>query len=222
MGSNDDAAARMTLKTAGVFQEITSLWVRKLETYFGQLQSLTEGRMLTEGDLVGIIQEARLASRAALAGLGNDLSAELVHESSGLISRHEAERASLSEEIADLRESITRALSGDENAAKRQNEALFAAVMSVPEYRLLEIIRGYGVATYEQLVSATGQKRAVITKHVKGLAAKGYLAVERVSRRQTIRFLSAPWMNTCSEIQNPVRMSADPPRCPPLAAERAA
>jgi hypothetical protein len=222
VGSNDDAAARMTLKTAGVFQEITGLWVRRLEAYFSQLQSLTEGQMLTGDDLVGIIQEARLASKEALAGLGNDLSAELVHESSGLISRHEAERASLSEEITDLRESITRALSGDENAAKRQNEALFAAVMSVPEYRLLEIIRAYGIATYEQLVSASGQKRATVTKQVKGLAAKGYLAVERVSRRQTIRFLSAPWMNIGSELQNPLGMPADPPRCATLAAERAA
>ncbi len=222
MGTNNDAAARMTLKTAGVFQDIIDLWVRRLETYFSQLQSLTEGQWLTGDDLLGIIREARLASKEALAGLGNDLSAELVHESSGLISRHEAERASLSEEITDLRESITRALSGDENAAKRQSEALFAELMAVPEYRLLEIIRAQNTATYEQLTSATGQKRTIVSRQVKTLVAKGYLAIERKSRPQTIRFLSAPWANIGQEPQFQLDLPVNAHRCETSAAGRAA
>ncbi|MCK5152634.1 MAG: hypothetical protein KAQ65_12360 [Candidatus Thorarchaeota archaeon] len=47
MTNPDDNAARLTLKLAGVFQEVRDIWVRRLESYFGQLESLIDGQWIS-------------------------------------------------------------------------------------------------------------------------------------------------------------------------------
>jgi hypothetical protein len=123
MTTTDDNTARMTLRIAGVLQEIRDIWAKRLDAYFAQIESLVDGQWLEIEDVIGIIRESRLASREALDGLGNDLSAELVHTSNGVVARYEAERLSFVEEINDLRTEIGQLLSGDENILRREKKS---------------------------------------------------------------------------------------------------
>ena len=198
---DDTVAARTTLRIAGVFQEIRDSWVRRLDSYYNQIESLTEGDWVDTQDLTGIIREARLASREAMDGLGNDLSSELIHSSNGIISRYEAERASLQEEINDLRKSLSRALSGDANTIRRENESLRYALASVPEFSLLQIIQKNRRSTYDQLVESTGLSKAKVRKYTKELMARGHVNIDKKTRPQQIVYLSTPWSTPEPEIQ---------------------
>ncbi len=202
MASPDEVSARTTLRIAGVFQEIRDSWVRRLDSYYNQIESLVEGHWFDSEDFAGIVREARMASREAIDGLGNDLSSELIHASNGIITRYEAERASLQEEINDLRSSLSRALSGDANAIRRENEALRLAVISVPEYSLLEIIRENRRLTYDELADRTGHSKAKSRKLVKELASRGYIAIDKKTKPHSLVFLSCPWSASEPEIQH--------------------
>jgi DNA-binding transcriptional ArsR family regulator len=206
----ETAAARTTLRIAGVFQEIRDSWVRRIDSYYNQIEALTEGDWVDISDLVGIIREARLASREAMDGLSNDLSSELVHSSNGIITRYEAERASLQEEINDLRKSLSRALSGDANTIRRENEALRTALLSIPEFGLLKFIQKNRRSTYEQLVEDTGLTKAKVRKHVKELMARGYVHVDKKARPHQIVYLSTPWSTPEPEIQRTLENSISP------------
>ena len=210
MTNPDDTAARTTLRIAGVFQEIRDSWVRRLDSYYNQLESLTEGDWIDSQDLVGIIREARLASREAIDGLGNDLSSELVHSSHGIVTRYEAERASLLEEINDLRKSLPRALSGDASNVRRENEALRIALLSVPEFGLLRVIQKNGRSTYTQLVESTGLTKPKLRKFVKELMARGYVHVDKKARPHQIAFLSTPWSTPEIELQSTLETPLPP------------
>ncbi|MHA1929413.1 MAG: hypothetical protein ACTSV2_12630 [Candidatus Thorarchaeota archaeon] len=201
MTNPDETAARTTLRIAGVFQEIRDSWVRRIDSYYNQLESLSEGDWIDAQDLVGIIREARLASREALDGLGNDLSSELIHSSHGIITRNEAERASLQEEINDLRKSLSHALSGDGNKIRRENEALRIALNSVPEFGLLKVIQKNRRSTYAQLMECTGFSKAKLRKFAKELMARGYVHVDKKARPHQIVYLSTPWCSPEPEIQ---------------------
>jgi len=202
MTSQDDTiAARTTLRIAGVFQEIRDSWVRRLDSYYNQIESLTEGDWVDAQDLTGIIREARLASREAMDGLGNDLSSELIHSSNGIISRYEAERTSLQEEINDLRKSLSRALSGDANMIRRENESLRYALASVPEFSLLKIIQKNRRSTYEELVEYTDLTKAKLRKYTKELMARGYVTIDKKTRPHQIVYLSTPWSTPEPEVQ---------------------
>ena len=202
MASPNEIAARTTIRIAGVFQEIRDSWVRRLDSYYNQIESLLEGQWFDSEDLAGIIRESRLASREAIDGLGNDLSSELIHASNGTISRYEAERTSLQEEINDLRSSLTRALSGDANAIRRENEALQLAIISVPEYSLLEIIRKNKRLSYDHLAERSGLSKAKSRKLVKDLMTRGYVTIDKKTKPNSVIFLSCPWSASEPEIQH--------------------
>lgn len=194
MTNPDETAARTTLRIAGVFQEIRDSWVRRLDSYFNQIESLTEGDWIELQDLIGIIKESRMAAREAIDGMGNDLSSELVHTSHGIITRYEAERESLQEEINDLRKSLARALSGEANSIRRENQALREAIGSIPEFRLLEIIQEHKRLSYDDLAEISHLSKAKIRKLVKVLFARGYIHIDKRSRPHTIVHISTPWM----------------------------
>ena len=200
MTTTDDNAARMTLRIAGVFQEIRDVWVKRLDAYYTQIGSLVDGQWLETEDILGIIKESRLASREALDGLGSDLSAELVHTSNGVVARYEAMRSSLVEEIADLRNKISVLTSGDENAMRRENIALKDAVFSVPEFKLLQVIQNHRRLTYDQLCEETNLKKSPVRKLVKELMKRGYVHIDKKSRPHAIIYLTAPW--TLSKTEN--------------------
>lgn len=200
MGSPEDTSAKITLKLAGVFQEVRDSWVKRINMYFDQLLSLIEGDWFESSDMVGLLQEARMASREALDGLGTDLSSELVHASSGIVNRYEYERASLTEEINDLRIGIARALAGDENEIRRENETMLEALHSVPEYQILHHIRRNSPASYDEISKLSGVKKGQLRKLVKSLMARGHVSIDKKSRPHKVIFLSAPWRR-----QNPVK-----------------
>jgi len=202
MTNPDEIAARTTIRIAGVFQEIQDSWVRRLDSYYNQVESLLEGQWFESQDMSGIIRESRLASREAIDGLGNDLSSELIHASNGIITRYEAERASLQEEISDLRNSLARVLSGDANAIRRENEALRLAINSVPEYNLLEIIRKNRRSSYDQLTDQTGLNKTKLRKLVKELKTRGYVTIDSKTKPHSVIFLSCPWSASEPEIQH--------------------
>ncbi len=193
MISPDDNAARLTLKIAGVFQEVRDVWVRRLESYYGQLESLIDGQWISHEDMVGVIHEAKMAAREALDGLGTDLSSELVHESRGVFGRFESERQSLIEEINDLRSSLSLANSGNEGLIRKENEALRHALLREPEFHLLESLRVLGRESYESLSKASGQKKSLVRRHCKKLVESGYIAINKKSRPHQVIFISAPW-----------------------------
>lgn len=194
MTTTDDNTARITLRIAGVLQEIRDLWSKRLDTYYTQIESLVDGQWLESEDILGIIRESRMASREALDGLGNDLSAELVHTSSGVVARYESERLSFIEEINDLRNEISRLLSGDENSVRCENESLRAAIDALPEFKLLKIIQRNRRVDYNQLSDYAGEKKSTVRKLVKELMKKGYVNVDKKCRPHKIIFLSAPWL----------------------------
>jgi hypothetical protein len=193
MTTTDDNAARMTLRIAGVLQEIRDIWAKRLDVYYTQIEALVEGQWLDTEDVIGIIRESRMASREALDGLGGDLSAELVHTSNGVVARYEAERLSFVEEINDFREEISRLLTGDENAMRRENESFRVAIDSIPEFKLLKVIQRRCRTDYKQLSEDTGEKKPVLQKLVKELMRKGYVNIDKKSRPHAIIYLYAPW-----------------------------
>ncbi|OLS31055.1 MAG: hypothetical protein ThorAB25_05720 [Candidatus Thorarchaeota archaeon AB_25] len=201
MTTIDDNAARMTLRIAGVLQEIRDVWAKRLDVYYAQIESLVDGQWLETEDVIGIIRESRMASREALDGLGNDLSAELVHTSNGVVARYEAERLSFIEEVNDLRNEISRLLSGDENVLRRENESLRMAIDSIPEFKLLKVIQRSRRTNYKELEANSGEKKSVIRKLVKELMKKGYVNVDKKSRPHAIIYLTAPWTQKDSQHQ---------------------
>ena len=212
MTTTDDNTARMTLRIAGVLQEIRDIWTKRLDAYFTQIESLVDGQWLEPEDIIGIIREARLATREALDGLGNDLSAELVHTSNGVVARYEAERLSFVEEINDLRDEINRLLSGDENSIRRENESLRHAIDSIPEFKLLKVIQHNRRTNYKELEADTGEKKSVIRKLVKELMKKGYVNVDKKSRPHAIIYLTAPW----NQKGSPSQPSYESPKAAPF------
>ncbi|TFG32693.1 winged helix-turn-helix domain-containing protein [Candidatus Thorarchaeota archaeon] len=206
----DTVAARTTLRIAGVFQEIRDSWVRRLDSYFNQLESLSDGDWIDAQDLTGIIREARLASREAIDGLGNDLSSELIHSSNGIITRYEAERASLQEEINDLRRSLSRALSGDANSIRRENESLRYALSTIPEFSLLKVIQKNRRSTFDQLAECTGLSKAKVRKYTKELVVRGHINVDKKSRPHQVIYLSTPWSAPEPEVQCTLETTPSP------------
>jgi hypothetical protein len=201
MTTIDDNAARMTLRIAGVFQEIRDVWAKRLNSYYSQMESLVDGQLLETEDILGIIREFRLASREALDGLGNDLSAELVHTSNGVVARYEAMRSSLVEEIVDLRKEISNLTSGDENVIRRENITLKDALFSVPEFTLLQVIQKHRRSSYDQLCEETDLKKSAVRKQAKELMKRGYIHIDKKSRPHAIVYLSAPWSHMGLETQ---------------------
>jgi len=193
MSNPEDTAARLTLKLAGVFQQANDLWVRRIESYFSQLESLTDGHMLDSSDIAGIIKETKLASREALDGLSNDLSAELIHTSNGMLVRYESDRVTLLNEISNLKLSLNRYLSGDENAARRENQSLRAALMKMPEFQILTFIQSERSASYGRLSELAGMKKGKVRKFVKALAESGFCHIDKKSRPHAVIFDLAPW-----------------------------
>lgn len=196
MVSPEDTAAKLTLKIAGVFQEVHDSWIKRVNTYYEQIESLIEGDWFESADMKGIIREARMATREALDGLGNDLSSELVHASSGVIQRYEYERISLVEEINDLRATVARSLSGDENEVRRENESLRTALQSIPEFHVLQYIRINSHLTYDDLSKIVGIKKGKLRKLVKALAERGYVNIDKKSRPHRVVYISAPWRSS--------------------------
>jgi hypothetical protein len=207
MNSPDDNAARLTLKLAGVFQEVRDIWVRRLENYFGQLESLIEGQWIEPKDMEGIVREAASASREALDGLGSDLSAELVHESRGVFGRFESERQSLLEEITDLRMSLAEASSGEEGLIRRENSILRHAIMAIPEYKILEHIRVLGRGSYKEIAKSSGESVGTVRKMAKKLMKRGHINIDKKTRPHSIIFLSAPWRGDVTTSDSDVESS---------------
>ncbi|MGY5876712.1 MAG: hypothetical protein RTU30_13270 [Candidatus Thorarchaeota archaeon] len=194
MNYSDETVAKYTLRTAGALQEMRDSWVRKLDRYFEQIEELVQGEWFDARDLLGIIRESRMATREALDGLSSELSTEVIHSSNGIISRFTAERASLFEEIKDLRSSYSRAVSGDDHSKRRENETLYQAIKLVPEYRLLSVIQVRKRATYSELSESENQKKGTIRKLAKILAERGYIYINKNTRPHTVEFLYAPWI----------------------------
>jgi len=193
MNSPEDNAARLTLRIAGVFQEVRDIWIRRLNEYYNQIESLIDGQWLGLGDMSKVLNEAKAASREALDGMGTDLSSELVHESCGVFGRFESERQSMIEEINDLRSSLSLANSGDEGLIRNENEILRHALLQIPEFQLLETIRKVGRCSYDELAKASGLKKSAVRKISKRLLELGHIAIDKKSRPHTVLFLSAPW-----------------------------
>jgi hypothetical protein len=193
MSTPEDIAARSTLKLAGIFQQARDLWVRRIDSYFSHLESLTNGQRLDPSDITGIIKESKLASREALDGLGNDLSTELIHASNGMLVRYESERVILLNEISALKLSLDTYLSGDENAARRENQSLRTALMKMPEFQLLTVIQREHRASYILLSELSGAKKGKVRKYVKALAESGFCHVDKKSRPHAVIFDFAPW-----------------------------
>ncbi len=209
MTDPEDTAARLTLKIAGVFQDVRDLWVSRLDSYYEQLESLVDGQWFDANDLTGIIRESKMAAREALDGLGNDLSAELVHASRGLVVRYEYERSSLLEEINDLRSSLKDVLSGDENSIRRENQILRETILDIPEFQVLECLSQLKTTTYKELIKESGLSKSKVRKYVKFLHKERYVVINKKTRPHSIQFLHAPWMSDSSEIQTKLEISVD-------------
>ncbi|MHA2378892.1 MAG: hypothetical protein ACXADO_09420 [Candidatus Thorarchaeota archaeon] len=205
MSNHEEAAARTTLRMAGVLQEVRDVWTRRLESYFAEVERLIDGEWLDAADLAGLVKETRMASKEAVDGLANDLSAELLHASSGVIARYEAERLALSLEIEKQKTTVARILASDEDGLRRENEALRSAMAKVPEYTLLKTVQMLRGTTYDELASKSDLGKGAIRRHVKSLMAKGHVTVNKKARPHKILFLSAPWgaSRSPSEIQIP-------------------
>ncbi|NHJ14639.1 MAG: winged helix-turn-helix domain-containing protein [Candidatus Thorarchaeota archaeon] len=191
--SQDDNLARMNLRLAGVLQEIQNAWTRRLDSYFVELERLISGEWLDSSDLAALVREARSASREAMEGMSNDLASELMHASTGLLQRHNAEKSSLSEEIFDLRSQLGRLMERDENLVFMENESLREALHALPEFQILEILRRHTGCSYKELAAVTGWKSSVVRKNVTLLTSKGYVRIDKDTKPHSIHFISAPW-----------------------------
>ncbi|MFQ5832895.1 MAG: hypothetical protein ACE5H4_09350 [Candidatus Thorarchaeota archaeon] len=193
MSHHEEAAARATLRVAGVFQELRDVWMRRLDSYFAEVERLIDGEWLDSADIAGLIKETRLASKEAVDGLANDLSTELLHASSGVFARYEAERLALNQTIDNQRETVSRILASDDSGLRRENQALREAIAEMPEYVLLRTLQQLGSTTYDELSRECDIGKGKIRKYVKSLMARGHVAVNKKLRPHKILFLSAPW-----------------------------
>ena len=209
MSGHDDAAARATLKMAGAFQDKRDLWVRRLETYFSEVERLVTGEWLDSTDLVGLVKESRLASREAIDGLANDLSAELLHESSGVFTRFETERARLVTEINRLQSSLSRLLAADEEGLRSENDSLRSIVLNLPEYQLLCVIQQIRSGNYGDIAEASGVTKGKVRKYVKTLSERGNVFIDRKPRPHRVHFVSAPWDDMSGELTTPAYQNAE-------------
>ncbi|MBD3406305.1 MAG: winged helix-turn-helix transcriptional regulator [Candidatus Lokiarchaeota archaeon] len=191
--TSDETSARLTLRLAGVLQEVRDAWTVRLDAYFNQLDDLVQGEWFDSSDIGALLKESRMASKEALHGLGNDLSAEIIHASSGIITRFADERASLSEEIADLRGTISQLSSGDDASIRMENEALRRAFRTIPEFRALEILQRKKKSTYKEIASEMELSAGKLRKHIKNLEKKGYVSIDKDTRPHSILFISSPW-----------------------------
>jgi DNA-binding MarR family transcriptional regulator len=203
MSNHEDAAARSTLRIAGVLQSKRDLWVRRLENYYAELEKLILGEWLDSSDLTGLVKEACLASREAIDGLANDLSAELLHASSGIFSRFESDRATLVTEISKLKTENTRLLSMDEEGVFRENDALRSVVLNLPEYQLLCVIQQSKGGTYADLSARSKVKKGKVQKYVKMLADRGHVIIDRKSRPHRVLFVDTPWEPSPTALSTP-------------------
>ncbi|MFW9967301.1 MAG: hypothetical protein ACFFEA_09125 [Candidatus Thorarchaeota archaeon] len=210
MSSHDDIAARATLRIAGAFQGKRDLWVRRLESYFTELEKLIDGEWLDASDLAGLVREARLASREAIDGLANDLSAELLHTSSGVFSRFESDRASLITEIGRLKAKITTLLSSDEEGVLRENDALRSVVLNLPEYQLLCVIHQARGGTYADISMKSKVAKSKVRKYVKILAERGHVIIDRKSRPHRVLFVDTPWDGSLGSISTDFHPELEP------------
>jgi hypothetical protein len=193
MQEDKEILGRQALKIAGILEEIQLIWLKRIEEYFIQLESLVKGEWFDSSDLIGIIREAQSASKEALKGLGTDLSAELLHSSSGILYRFQSERSTLIEEINDLRDSYARAISRDGNSIRQENESLYRAIKSVPMFQLLAILQDMRVTNYKELEEKSEMKRSEVRKYTQDLVESSYASVDKSKRPHEISFLSAPW-----------------------------
>ena len=193
MLQDDEILGRQALKIAGTLEEIQLIWLKRVEEYFIQLESLVKGEWFDSSDLIGIIREAYSASKEALKGLGTDLSAELLHSSSGILSRFQSERSALLEEINDLRESYGRAISRDGSSIRQENESLVQAIKSVPMFQLLSILQDIKVTNYKELTKKSGMKKSDIRKYIQELVESSYASLDKSKKPHEITFVSAPW-----------------------------
>ena len=196
MGHSQELVARTTLRIAGVFQEITESWSKRLDSYYNQLESLIHGEWLGPDDLRGVLTESKMASREALNGLGNDLSAQLVHESSGLFTRFDSERKALTEEISDLREMLDDIKTKDAYAAQNENQILRKAIFSIPDFRVLQLLQKLKSSNYLELAKRTNLKKSEIMKIMKPLHKQGYVAIDKKKKPHVITFIHAPWLHS--------------------------
>ena len=196
MAHSQELVARTTLRIAGVFQEITEDWVKRLEAYYNQLDSLIKGEWLGPDDIQGILTESKMASREALNGLGNDLGAQLVHESSGLFTRFEVERTGLCEEISDLKKMLDDFASSDEFSMQRENQMLKKAIINIPDFQVLQALQNLDHSSYSQLAERTGHDKRELKKILKLLCELGYIDIDKGTRPHIIKFISAPWKFT--------------------------
>ena len=202
--NQDEFIARSNLRLAGVLTELRNLWMKRLDSYYSELERLIAGEWLDASDLSALVKEARMASREAMDGLATDLSSELLHASTGIFQRHDAERQSMREEINDLRNKITRLMSGDVNTIRRENESLRAALLSLPEFQLLEILQNSKGVSYSDLAALADVKRSQITKLTKQLVKQGYARIDKTTRPHTVLFISAPWEIPRESFQEPI------------------
>jgi len=193
MLQDNEILGRQALKIAGTLEEIQLVWLKRVEEYFIQLGSLIKGEWFDSSDLIGIIREAYSASKEALKGLGTDLSAELLHSSSGILSRFQSERSALLEEINDLRESYGRAISRDGSSIRQENESLIQAIKSVPMFQLLSILQDIRVTNYKELTKKSGMKRSDVRKYIQELVESSYASLDKSKKPHEITFVSAPW-----------------------------
>ncbi len=191
--TQDEFVARANLRLAGVLTELRNEWIKRLDSYYCELERLISGEWLDGSDLAGLVNEARLASREAMDGLATDLTAELMHSSTGILQRHQAERAALEEEIGDLRTRMARLMMGNENTIRQENESLREAILTLPEFKLLEDLQLMKEASYQELSKTAGIKPAVVRKRVKLLVERGYARVDKTTKPHTVCFMSAPW-----------------------------
>ncbi|NWF96031.1 MAG: MarR family transcriptional regulator [Candidatus Thorarchaeota archaeon] len=211
MTSPDSVSARLTLKLAGILQDVRGEWIRRLDQYFNQIESLIAGEWFDTADLGGLMKESRLAAREALEGLSSDLCAQLVHESSGLIARYETERAQLVDRINLLTEDINHALCCDDDDIRRQNEVLRSIVRALPEFTLLRIIEDAQAMDLNTLFEVSQTKKTTVTRHLKSLQEGGYVRVDGKGRAKRVVFLSAPWSTQRCGSQQRTRSSI--PQC---------
>ncbi len=193
MSGSDELVARLTMRLAGVLQSTRDLWVKRVSEYFSQLESLVNGQWFEREDLPGLIRESKSAAKEALEGLSNDLSSQMLHMLSATVQRFESENTELAERIESLTESLSLALSGDENDVRRENENLRNALMTVPKFQLLLHIQKSSVLTYDELSRLSGMTKGKIRSYVKALVADGYVLVNKNTKPHTLIFVSAPW-----------------------------
>ena len=128
-----------------------------------------------------------------MKSLGTDLSAELLHSSSGILYRFQSERSTLIEEINDLRDSYARAISRDGDSIRQENESLYQAIKSVPMFQLLATLQDIRITNYKELTKESGMKKSNVRKYIQELVESSYASLDKSKKPHEITFVSAPW-----------------------------